>query len=409
MRKINTVILLILAILISQKNAYSACSDTTIDNSKNVFACQSNNGFNVLTGGEYWIRMSIGFESETQAIADKPIISLGVTMNGDPLPMDGDTIVQYNEGAGLWEINSYHCTSTLTSGAYNITGTSYRNGNYVDSADCVLTAVDKPYNVEWWYVQHRINEDGRDFNVSHFAMKDLNDNYVLEDVIEKIELFDPDGNKVQLSENSGFGAVYKSLSGKYNSDIGQWQYGDAFNQESYYRVEFDEPLKIGTYHMRLTDSDGKTYDSYNDFNGPVMDLPIIPSDSFYSYKDESGNFNCSWDVPENLASDLSTSVRIWVSAMTDGVDLGEGEIYVKVPTHMGRLFIPASVYQNLESTGNSFKIGMHLRSNDNVNRAYSNSIVFDETNKPPIKGDFNSDGKIGIEEAINALKITSGQ
>jgi len=140
-----------------------------------------------------------------------------------------------------------------------------------------------------------------------------------------------------------------------------------------------------------------------------MNLPIIPSDSVYAYKDISGNFHCSWDVPENIAPDLSTSIRAWVTALTDGVDLGKGEIYIKIPTHMGHLFIPNSVFQNLESVGNSFKIGLHLRTNDNSNRAYSNSIIFDATKMPPIKGDFNNDGKIDLKEAINALKVISDQ
>ncbi len=408
MRKIGIVIISIFAALVIQKNIFAECGDKNLGNSKNVFACQFNNGFDVLAGGEYWIRMSIGFNSEAEAIADKPNIVLDVTMNGSTLPMDGDTVIEYN-GEGFWEINSYHCTGSLAPGTYNITGTSYRNGNYVDSANCVLKTTDKPYSIEWWYVQHRKNEDGREFNVSHFAIKDLNDNYVSDDVIEKIELFDPDGNSVQLSDNTGFDAVYKNLSGKYNCDIGQWQYGETFNLESYYRVEFDESLKIGTYHMRLTDINGKIYDSYKDFNGPVTNLPIIPSDSIYAYKDELGNFHCSWDVPKDIASGLSTSVRVWVTALTDGVDFGEGEIFVKVPTHMGHLFIPVSVYQNLENAGNSFKIGLHLRTNDNFNRTYSKSIIFNETNKPPIKGDFDNNGKIGLEEAINALKVTSGQ
>ncbi len=283
------------------------------------------------------------------------------------------------------------------------------NDNYVDSANYDLTAVDKPYSVEWWHLQHRIYEDGRDFNVSHFAIKDLNDSYVLNNVIQNIELFDPDGNSVKLSNDTGFGGKYKSLFGKYNSDLGQWKYDETFTQESYYRVAFDESLKIGTYHMKLTDINGKVYDSYKYNNSPVMNLPIIPSSSVYAYKNEAGNFHCSWVVPENIASDLSTSVSAWVIAMTDGIDMGEGEIYVKIPTHMGHLFIPNSVFQKLDTVGNSFKIGLHLRTNDGSNRAYSNSILFDATKPPLIKGDFNRDGTIDLKEAINALQVISGQ
>ena len=115
----------------------------TIENSINVFACQFAGGYIVNSEGWYWIRMSIGFESdngEAEARADQPNISLAVTMNGTTLPMDGDTVVEYNDGAGFWEINSYHCTGTLAPGTYTIIGTSYRSGEYVGSATCVLTA-----------------------------------------------------------------------------------------------------------------------------------------------------------------------------------------------------------------------------------------------------------------------------
>ncbi|MFZ2630157.1 MAG: DUF1566 domain-containing protein [Desulfosalsimonadaceae bacterium] len=142
MKKIGISIFLFFSVLVFQKDAFSACGNKSIWNSLNVFSCQFNNGFNVPAGGEYWIRMGIGFEGangEAEAIADKPNIALAVTMNGEALPMDGDTVIQYNDAAGFWEINSYHCTGTLTQGTYNITGTSYKNGNYVDSANFVLT------------------------------------------------------------------------------------------------------------------------------------------------------------------------------------------------------------------------------------------------------------------------------
>ena len=288
--------------------------------------------------------------------------------------------------------------------------TSYSD-NSVDSANYVVTVFEKPYNIGWWQLQHRKCEDGRNFNVSHFGITDLDGNCVLDDIIEKVELFDPDGNSVQLSDATGLlGDKYISLYGRYNSDMGQWQYDNTFSDnESYYHVEFDESLITGTYHLRLTDISENIYDSYRYYDASVLNLPVIPSNSAYAYKDESGNVRCSWMVPENIASDLSTSVRADVIAMTDGVNLGKGDIYITIPTHMGQLFIPNSIFQMLESVGNSFKIILHLRTNDNFNRAYSNPIVLNTANLVPIEGDFNRDGKIDLKEALNALRVISGQ
>ena len=86
--------------------------------------------------------MSTGYANggENEARADQPNISLKVRMNGIMLPMDHSTVVEYNNGAGFWEVNSYHCTGNLEPGQYTIVGTSYRKGEYIDSATFVLEA-----------------------------------------------------------------------------------------------------------------------------------------------------------------------------------------------------------------------------------------------------------------------------
>jgi len=89
--------------------------------------------------------------------------------------------------------------------------------------------------VEWWDVQNRKYEDGRDFNTAHFTMKDTSNNYLLEDVISSIELFDPDGVKVLLTK-AEFGSAYKTVSGQYDANNGRWNFGDSLHDESYYFI-----------------------------------------------------------------------------------------------------------------------------------------------------------------------------
>jgi hypothetical protein len=109
----------------------------------NVFA-QSFQGTPTVirSGGSYWIRMSMGFENggEAEARADQPNVSLSVTVNDVDLPMTGGTRVEYNKGAGFWEVNSYHCTGVLAPGQYTIVGTSYKNSQYADKATFELVA-----------------------------------------------------------------------------------------------------------------------------------------------------------------------------------------------------------------------------------------------------------------------------
>lgn len=114
----------------------------TLTNSYNVFACEISEGFTVDSGGWYWIRMSIGFETpngEAEAREAKPTISLPVWMDGISLSMVDTTIVEYNEPAGFWEVNAYYCTEELTTGEYVILGKSYWNSEFVDSSVCIFT------------------------------------------------------------------------------------------------------------------------------------------------------------------------------------------------------------------------------------------------------------------------------
>ena len=108
-------------------------------NSLNVFACSFRPGsiVKLASGQSYWIRMSIGFEGPSgydDAVADHGNISFSVTLNGDELDLYGSTEIEYNSGAGFWEINGYYHTGVLGNTTYQIIGISYRSGEYVDSA-----------------------------------------------------------------------------------------------------------------------------------------------------------------------------------------------------------------------------------------------------------------------------------
>ena len=268
---------------------------------------------------------------------------------------------------------------------------------------------DGPYAVEWWYVQHRRYENGQSFNVAHFAMKDSLDDYVMDDIIVSIELYDPNGDLVQLSGGSGFGGMYNILNGHYNSDEGQWYYDAALSQESFYRVIFEAPLIVGTYHMQLEDVSGNIYHAYKYFSGPVLDLPLIPSDSIYAHRDGNGDFQCIWETPDSYSQlDLSTSLRASILATTGGVYSGECEFYIRIPTHLGKLFIPNDTFELLDTAGDGYSMILSLRTNDNVNRAYSNDVDLVIFNSEPAKGDIDKDGDVDGDD-LDALSQGFGK
>ncbi|MDM8536945.1 LamG domain-containing protein [Desulfobacterales bacterium HSG17] len=255
--------------------------------------------------------------------------------------------------------------------------------------------------LEWWYIQHRELEDGSNFNMSSFAMKDRNNNYILEDVLSSIELYDPEDTKVQLTVNE-FGGTYKNISGGYDANNGWWYFGDLLNEESYYYVKFDETLKSGKYRLVVTDKSGTQYEGYKDF-GSVKNVPIISSESFCAYKDNEDNLIWQWENPADMFSNVSTSIRTWIDVYNNEIPIGD--IFIKVPTHMGWAFVPKNLLQKFEN-GNVIKIGLHVRTNDNNNRSYSKTINWEDANA--CKCDINGDQKTGLEEAIHALKVVSG-
>lgn len=257
------------------------------------------------------------------------------------------------------------------------------------------------YNrVEWWYVQHRKYQDGREFNVAPFAMKDEGNNYISDDVVSSIELYDPDGIKISLTK-AEFGGVYKTVGGGYDAENGNWYFGDSLHDESYYNVQFEGALKTGEYKLVITDKAGVQYNEYKNYDS-TQNLPLISSETFCAFKDNTGNLIWKWAIPPVI--EASTSVRAWVNGSKDGIDTGE--IYVKVPTHMGYAVAPQNLLQMIDGDGHILKIGVHVRTNDNNNRAYSNMI---EWNTAKSCGcDINGDQRIGLEEAIHALQIVSG-
>jgi len=117
----------------------------SLGNSLNVFSCSflKDSTIKLVSGQSYWIRMSIGFEGVNgydDAVADHGNISFSVTLNGDELDLYGSTKIEYNPGAGFWEINGYYHTGMLQGTTYEIIGISYHSGDYVDSATFYIIA-----------------------------------------------------------------------------------------------------------------------------------------------------------------------------------------------------------------------------------------------------------------------------
>lgn len=233
-----------------------------------------------------------------------------------------------------------------------------------------------PPRISWFSLQHRVYEDGRDFNRISFEIKYGMDQYVTTDRLNSIKLTDPNGDVVAVTRdelNLAFSA-YNYLEGAYDGNNGVFLLYGAPNRSSSYAGVVPGKLIAGTYHLSVQYANSVSNMDFT-FNG-LVDLPIIPGTSIRSSMDTSGNLTATWAVPMSLCKTrptLQTSVRAFIDVYQDQDPTPRAELYIGIPTHMGRWFVPKAVVDWLKSQGNKYTIGVQLRTNDNCNRAYSNT------------------------------------
>lgn len=231
------------------------------------------------------------------------------------------------------------------------------------------------YSIQWFNVQHRIYEDGRESSRINTGIIDGEGNHITSsDLITDLTLTDPNGEPVDVSYNiisdSSFGDTY------YDTNTGQWHYGD-LKPEVWGQGRTDAILIPGTYRLQVTVA-GEVLESEFSFGGPV-NLPIVPSNSYRTYLDMEGNLHWTWHVPEALvliSSDYATQVRAFIDVYQDGVFVTSGT-YLKLPTHMSYCFVPKAALDKLRAKGNQFQFGIQVRTTDNSNRSYSLKLMDD--------------------------------
>jgi hypothetical protein len=228
------------------------------------------------------------------------------------------------------------------------------------------------YYLSVFWVQHRKYENGDDFNRVLIQFKDGANQWVTEDILDSAVIKDPTGAEVPILELSHY--VDSALSGNYDWKQGRWIYPGAFGVDAGYTGKVEGSLKNGKYVLEAVDKDQKQHTGEFYVNG-VVKLPLISSKTLKPSFDKSGNLICQWAVPwvlgqKNPDWDTFTQAVIYIY---EGKTL-TGVMYERVPTYMGRVFVPSSVLDLLRAKGSSFQFGVNLRTNDQNNRIYSNTI-----------------------------------
>jgi hypothetical protein len=225
------------------------------------------------------------------------------------------------------------------------------------------------YHFGWYYVQHLVYEDGYDVNRVGFCLLDEDNNWVDQEVVQKFELYNPNGQKVNLTKMQvwHYAAHWDNW---YQSDIGQWHYDENsfFNTVDYFKYIEDTLIK-GTYRLKVTDINGEVITADYDFNGLVK-LPFIKPETIEA-RVINGNFVCRWQpvsmvFPNYKDADLETHLSFIIRTTENGRFSSWFETWC--PTHLNQIFIPNNIVQKIVKQGDEFFLILQLETNDKNNR-----------------------------------------
>jgi hypothetical protein len=277
------------------------------------------------------------------------------------------------------------------------------------STSVLLAEVPGAQGVDYMYVQRRNYETDQGIAIQnrlYFSMYD-HLHSTLGDVLDTATLYDPTGKEIEFTMVPTY-EPSNLLMGNYDVNTGHWKLASGFDYfDNGYSGKFAGDLVPGDYKLHVTTLAGGVDEQFFKVSQPVDDAPIIPSSSFQAWKDSSGNLTWKWDVPHDLDPGLNTRISAYMAI--DGDD--ENFFWITVPTHVGSLRIPKATLDLLETTDDKIFLRLYLRINDdegnNFQRNVSNAVSLEDAMVIPPEGDVNNDGKIGLPEAINALKIVT--
>ncbi len=223
-----------------------------------------------------------------------------------------------------------------------------------------------PHYIDFWYAQHRLYEDGRDFNHLFFKLNDVFGNPIpVETAIN------PDSPVVLYDENE---IIVPIINGKFYTGNRAYGFYDGVNSnfsnfkyESGYRAKINAPLTADSrYRLAITDLNNQTLEGFYRFNG-LVDLPVIPVSSFQTQFDgELGDFIWQWQHPGPIPD---TSFRAMISVFNGESYVGDH--FIRIPSNLSQLIMPTSFLD----AGDRLKLRIELRTNDINNRTYSNLLT----------------------------------
>jgi len=238
-------------------------------------------------------------------------------------------------------------------------------------------------------VQHRIYESGHTRNRLSFGLVDENSqNLTSDENVTAVELLNPKGRPVKLSK-------YKfnlddEIYGKYDAMRSQWHFSEEWQRDSWFSANFSEPLIPGLYRLKVVENKKNIAKHTFNFKN-VAALPVITSRSFRLHPDPYGNVIWKWEIPDTLghmAFNLETTTKASIDIYRNNRQVAY--FFIKLPSHMGYLFIPRNIVQKLNAKGEQFGLRVQIETRDRNTRTYSDTLIIDNLNATvPQAGSFS--------------------
>jgi hypothetical protein len=229
-------------------------------------------------------------------------------------------------------------------------------------------------DVSWMYIQHRKYETGRNLNRLAFGLIDEKGQVPTDgrDVAD-VQLYAPDGSAVNLLKYR-FDSD-EEIFGLYDAVKSRWFFSDSWQIDSWFRANFLEPLIPGKYRLKVTTVDGEVVEKKFHFKKRV-ELPVISSSSFKIFNDSLGNVIWKWDIPDDLGRlvfDYHTEARASIDIIKNRKNAAY--FFIKIPSHLGYVFIPRHIAEKIRSKGDQFGFKIQLETKDKNNRTYSATVL----------------------------------
>lgn len=243
----------------------------------------------------------------------------------------------------------------------------------------LILSVISAYSAEiaWMYVQHRSYGEGKSLNRLAFGLIDDKLQYLTSDsAISEVKLYNAQGKAMKITAHR-FGKV-NEIFGAYDTKNSQWRFSKDWQFDSWFSADILEELTPGRYRLKITTDDGKTTERAYVFNRRV-DLPFVDQKSMQLQRDLHGNFIWTWEVPEDMGF-LGLQAKTRARAAIDIYKNDENVAYFSIilPSHMGYVFLPNEIVEQMNAKGDRFELKISLETRDKNNRTYSKPHVFNE-------------------------------